>query len=315
LSNIQAASQQTSNSALRAAGPAHPVKPSWLKVRLPVHGDFFEVSAILRKNHLHTICQSAKCPNIAECWTHRTATFLILGDICTRECGFCAVNKGLPDAPSGEEAERVAEAVAGLGLRYAVVTSVTRDDLPDGGAAAFSRTVRAIKERRPQTRVEVLTPDFQGSPEALAAVVASGPDVLNHNLETTEAGYPRINRPPGNYRRSLGVLERAKKLGALTKSGIMVGLGEARSEIEKTLSDLRSAGCDLLTIGQYLQPSRRNPPVARYYTPEEFEALRSQALAVGFREAAAGPLVRSSYQAHQLYLSSTPGGVETPCVT
>jgi lipoyl synthase len=314
LSNSQAFSTQTPKSALRSE-PIRPAKPAWLKVKLPVHGGFFEVSSIVKKNHLHTICQSAKCPNIAECWTAGTATFLILGDTCTRECGFCAVNKGLPIAPSQEEPEQVAEAVAALGLRYAVVTSVTRDDLPDGGASAFARTVRAIKARRPQTRVETLIPDFQGSNEAIAAVIAAGPDVLNHNLETTETGYARINRPRGNYRRSLAVLEKAKRLGALTKSGMMVGLGETGPEIERALTDLRDVGCDLLTIGQYLQPSRKNPPVTRYYTPEEFDALRALALAFGFREAAAGPLVRSSYRAHRLFLSTTPGGVQTPCVT
>ena len=307
MSNIQASSGQTSNSA-PGIGPARPAKPSWLKVRLPSHGTFFEVSALLKKSHLHTICQSAKCPNIGECWTARTATFLILGDTCTRECGFCAVKKGTPTSPAEAEPEQVAEAVAGLGLRYVVVTSVTRDDLADGGAGVFARTVMAIKTKRPQARVEVLVPDFQGSEDALETVIAAGPDVLNHNLETTEPGYPRINRPAGNYRRSLGVLEAAKRLGALTKSGLMVGLGETGPEIERTLSDLRRVGCDLLTIGQYLQPSRQNPPVGRFYNPEEFEALRTLALGLGFREVAAGPLVRSSYRAHQLFLKSSRGG-------
>jgi lipoic acid synthetase len=279
-----------------------------LKVRLPAHGNFFEVYSILRRNHLHTVCQSAKCPNIAECWSARTATFLILGDTCTRECGFCAVKKGVPAKPSEDEPGQVAEAVADMGLDYAVVTSVTRDDLPDGGAAAFVRTLRAIKARRPQAKVEVLIPDFQGSEEAIAAVIASGPDVLNHNLETTEPGYPRINRPSPNYRRSLGVLKKAKSLGARTKSGLMVGLGESGEEVERTLADLRSVGCDLLTIGQYLQPSKLNPPVRRYYRPEEFEAMRERALALGFRDVAAAPLVRSSYQAHRLFLASTTGG-------
>jgi lipoic acid synthetase len=295
--------------------PVPPPKPPWLKVRLPAQGSFFEVSSLLKKTRLHTICQSARCPNIGECWSARTATFLILGDTCTRACGFCAVKKGTPSGPSGEEAAQVAEAVASLGLAYAVVTSVTRDDLPDGGASAFARTIRAIRERTPQARVEVLIPDFQGKEEAIAAVVAAGPDVLNHNLETTENCYPRINRPPGNYRRSLGVLETAKKLGALTKSGLMVGLGETGSEIERTLSDLRKAGCELLTIGQYLQPGRANPPVSRYYAPEEFEEMGSRALALGFRDVAAGPLVRSSYRAHQLFLSSAPGGDRNPCAT
>lgn len=305
--NIQEASGPTSDSA-PGTESGRPAKPSWLKVRLPSDGDFFEVSAILKKNHLHTICQSAKCPNIGECWTARTATFLILGDTCTRECGFCAVKKGTPVPLSPAEPEQVAEAVASLGLRYAVVTSVTRDDLPDGGAEAFARTVKAIKMKRPQARVEVLVPDFQGSMDALASVIASGPDVVNHNLETTEPGYPRINRPVGNYRRSLGVLEAAKRLGALTKSGLMVGLGEAEPEIEQTFADLLTVGCDLLTIGQYLQPSRQSPPVGRYYSPEEFAGLRDLAMSLGFREVAAGPLVRSSYKANQLFRSTMPGG-------
>ena len=307
MSNIQASSSKTQESA-RPEKPELLPKPAWLKVKLPAHSHFFEVDSILRRNRVHTICQSAKCPNIAECWSAKTATFLILGDTCTRECGFCAVKKGVPAGPSEEEPGQVAEAVADLGLDYAVITSVTRDDLPDGGASAFVGTVRAIKNRRPQARVEVLIPDFQGSEEAIAAVVASGPDVLNHNLETTEPGYPRINRPSGNYRRSLGVLKKAKSLGALTKSGLMVGLGESAAEVEQALEDLRSAGCDLLTIGQYLQPAKINPPVSRYYRPEEFAATRERALALGFRDVAAGPLVRSSYQAHRLFLSSTTGG-------
>jgi len=285
-----------------------PAKPSWLKVRLPAHGSFFEVSNILKKNHLHTICQSAKCPNIAECWTARTATFLILGDTCTRQCAFCAVKKGTPVGQSEDEPQKVAEAVASLGLDYAVITSVTRDDLPDGGASVFAQTIRAIKKSRPQAKVEVLVPDFEGSEGAIATVIASRPDVLNHNLETTVSGYPRINRSRESYGRSLGVLEAAKKLGALTKSGLMVGLGETGPEIEQMFTDLRRVGCDLLTVGQYLQPSRQNLPVSRYYTPEEFEAMRARALALGFRDVAAGPLVRSSYGAHKLFRSSTPGG-------
>ena len=314
MTNIQASIDQIREPA-RTDGPARPAKPSWLKVRLPAHGSFFEVSSILERNHLHTICQSAKCPNIAECWTARTATFLILGDTCTRQCAFCAVKKGAPAGQSEEEPEQVAEAVASLGLDYAVVTSVTRDDLPDGGASAFAETIRAIKKRRPQANVEVLVPDFQGSEEAMAAVISSGPDVLNHNLETTEPGYPRIGRPRENYRRSLGVLEAAKKLGALTKSGLMVGLGETGPDIEQTLSDLRGVGCDLLTIGQYLQPGRQNPPVSRYYTPEEFVGMQARALALGFKDVAAGPLVRSSYRAHKLFQSSAPGGAQNPCAT
>jgi lipoic acid synthetase len=307
LPNIQASINQSPESA-RTEGLVRPAKPSWLKVRLPAQGSFFEVSRTLERNHLHTICQSAKCPNIAECWTAKTATFLILGDTCSRQCAFCAVKKGAPAELSGEEPGQVAEAVVSLGLDYAVVTSVTRDDLPDGGASVFAETIKTIKGRRPQTKVEVLVPDFEGSEESIAAVIASGPDVLNHNLETTEPGYPRIGRPRKNYRRSLGVLRAAKKLGALTKSGLMVGLGEAGPEIEQTLADLRGVGCDLLTIGQYLQPGRQNPAVSRYYAPEEFAALRARALELGFRDVAAGPLVRSSYRAHQLFQSSAPGG-------
>jgi lipoic acid synthetase len=282
-------------------------KPSWLKVRLPAHDNFFQVSDILKKNHLQTICQSARCPNIAECWTARTATFLILGDTCTRNCGFCAVKKGKPLPVLEDEPAKVAEAVDSMGLDYAVVTSVTRDDLADGGAAAFARTVRTIKNRRPRAKVEVLIPDFAGDAEALAAVIAAGPDVLNHNLETTEFNYPRINRPVANYRQSLSVLENASRMGALTKSGLMIGLGETGDEIDRALEDLRDVGCRLLTIGQYLQPTKDNPPVSRYYSPGEFESLRTRALGLGFKEVASGPLVRSSYRAHRLYLSSAVG--------
>jgi lipoic acid synthetase len=274
---------------------------------LPAHGNFFQVSDILKKNHLQTICQSARCPNVAECWTAKTATFLILGDTCTRKCGFCAVKKGTPLEINDDEPSKVAKAVESLGLDYAVITSVTRDDLPDGGASAFARTVRAIKELRPRAKVEVLVPDFGGGEQALAAVIAAGPDVLNHNLETTELNYPRINRPAENYGRSLTVLKRAGRMGVLTKSGLMVGLGETGREIEGALQDLKSVGCLLLTIGQYLQPTRNNPPVSRYYSPEEFETLRVRALELGFKEVAAGPLVRSSYQAQRLYRSSLAG--------
>jgi lipoic acid synthetase len=308
LSNIQASSDDNRTS-VSADGSGRLPKPPWLKVRLPAHGNFFRVSDILKKNHLQTICQSAKCPNIAECWTARTAAFLILGDTCTRNCGFCAVRKGTPRALDQDEPAKVAEAVDSMGLDYAVVTSVTRDDLPDGGASVFAQTVRAIRKRRPQAKVEVLVPDFGGSEESLAAVIAAEPDVLNHNLETTESHYPRINRPAGNYRRSLSVLERAGRLGALTKSGLMVGLGETKAEIDRALEDLRNVGCRLLTIGQYLQPTKDNPPVTRYYSPEEFEALKVQALGLGFKEAASGPLVRSSYRAHRLFRSSAAGDV------
>lgn len=290
-------------------------KPDWLKVKFPAHRNFFHVADILRNGGLHTICQSAKCPNIAECWSARTATFLVLGDVCTRRCGFCAVPKGKTQEPSADEPGRIAETVEKLGLDYAVITSVTRDDLPDGGASVFVQTIQAIKAENPRVKVEVLIPDFQGNKDALTAVVAAGPDVVNHNLETTEARYPFINRPRENYRRSLGVLEKAKEMGAVTKSGLMVGLGENESEIGDSLADLRRVGCDLLTIGQYLRPSRENVPVQKYYTPGEFEDLKTRALDSGFKNVVSGPLVRSSYQAHRLYQSLEKGAFKEPCAT
>jgi lipoic acid synthetase len=277
------------------------LKPEWLKVRLPSHGEFFRVAEIVRSGRLHTICESARCPNIGACWERRTATFLILGDTCTRDCGFCAVAKGTPLPPDPGEPDRVAAAVASLGLAYAVVTSVTRDDLPDGGAAAFAAVLKAIRAKSPGTRIEALIPDFGGDAAALATVLAAGPEVLNHNLETTESLYPAIRRPRENYRRSLGVLAAAKKRGALTKSGLMIGLGESEAGILETFDDLRRAGCDLLTVGQYLQPTAAHPPVARYYTPEEFEAFAAAARRRGFREVVSAPLVRSSFEAGRLY--------------
>ncbi len=241
------------------------------------------------------------CPNISECWSRGTATFLILGDICTRDCGFCAVRKGTPLPPSEDEPSQIAETVFALGLRYAVVTSVTRDDLPDGGAFHFVSTITAIKEKTPGVKIEVLIPDFNGDEGALEAVIQAAPDILNHNLETTERMYPRINRPQANYRRSLEVLQKAREMGAFTKSGLMVGLGEEESEIIQSFSDLREAGCGLLTIGQYLQPSKTHAPVAKYYTPDEFKRLKRIAVGFGFREVESGPLVRSSYRAHKMY--------------
>jgi len=279
-------------------------KPAWLKVRLPSHGEFFRVAEILKAGRLHTICQSARCPNIGECWARRTATFLVLGDTCTRHCGFCAVTQGTPLAPDPEEPLRVAGAVASLGLAHAVITSVTRDDLPDGGAAHFAAVIRAIRAESPSTRIEALIPDFGGDAAALGTVLDAGPDVLNHNLETTESLYPAIRRPRENYRRSLGVLAAAKARGALTKSGLMIGLGESDADILGALGDLRGAGCDLLTVGQYLQPTTGHRPVTKYYTPEEFEAFAAAARKMGFLEAVSGPLVRSSYQAGSLYESA-----------
>jgi lipoic acid synthetase len=295
-------------------GDEKPVpKPPWLKVRLPTHGNFFQVSDLLKKKRLHTICQSAKCPNIAACWSAKTATFLMLGDRCTRSCAFCAVAKGTPLPPLTEEPHLVADAVASLELDYAVITSVTRDDLADGGASFFAAVVKAIKEKRPRARVEVLIPDFQAHVRALETVIKAGPDVLNHNLETTEPRYPLINRPAENYRRSLNLLKRAKEMGALTKSGLMVGLGEDEPEIDRTLSDLRSVGCDLLTMGQYLRPSSANIPVKKYYTPQEFENFKIRALDLGFRGVEAGPLVRSSYEARKMFDSLQRGAATGSC--
>ncbi len=279
-----------------------PRKPDWLKVKFPSQDDYFSVSALLRKYGLNTICRSAQCPNRAECWTERTATFLILGDVCTRNCGFCAVTKGVPPPPATDEPERVAEAAADLGLRYVVVTSVTRDDLPDGGAGHFARVIEALRARIPGVRIETLIPDFAGREESLQTVLAARPDVLAHNVETVEAFYPRIGRPASGYRRSLEVLRRAAAHGsAVTKSGLMVGLGESEDDLRRTLADLRAADCALLTIGQYLRPSRSHAPIARYYTPAEFDRLRAEALALGFSGVESGPLVRSSFHAHKLH--------------
>jgi len=290
------------------------LKPEWLKVRLPSHGEFFRVAEIVRSGRLHTICESARCPNIGACWERRTATFLILGDTCTRDCGFCAVAKGTPLPPDPDEPARVAAAVASLGLAYAVITSVTRDDLPDGGAAAFAAVLEAIRAKSPGTRIEALIPDFGGDAAALGTVLDAVPEVLNHNLETTESLYPAIRRPRENYRRSLGVLAAAKKRGALTKSGLMIGLGESEADILKTFADLRGAGCDLLTVGQYLQPTAAHRPVARYYRPEEFEAFAAAARRLGFREVVSGPLVRSSFEAGRLY-GATREKNGVPCAT
>ena len=276
-------------------------KPAWLKVKFPSHQNFFKVSNLLKDGNIHTICQSAKCPNIAECWSHRTATFLILGDTCTRNCAFCAVKKGTPSPPVEDEPTRVADVASEMGLRYVVVTSVTRDDISDGGAFLFVDTIRAIRKKIPAVKIEVLTPDFNGNQEALMTVVAARPDIFNHNVEVPEILYPPINRPKENYRRSLGVLERAKEFGANTKSGMMIGLGESTEDILHTFSDIRRTGCNLLTIGQYLQPSRKNAAVKKYYSPLEFEQLKKIALDFGFEEVEAGPLVRSSYRAHRMY--------------
>jgi len=272
--------------------------PPWLKVRAPGGPGFAETMATVREMGLHTVCQEARCPNIGECWGHKTATFMLLGDTCTRNCGFCAVTHGRPLAVDPGEPLRVASAVARLGLGHVVVTSVNRDDLPDGGAAHFAGTARAIKRLQPACRVEVLVPDFQGNLASVAEVVASPIDVFNHNLETVPRLYRRV-RAGARYARSLAVLDAARRGrdGLLTKTGLMLGLGETQEELASVFRDLRSIGCDILTLGQYLQPSGEHLPVERYLPPEEFVALGAEALALGFRHVEAGPLVRSSYHA------------------
>ena len=272
--------------------------PPWLKVRAPGGPEFAETMTTVRELGLHTVCQEARCPNIGECWGHRTATFMLLGDTCTRNCGFCAVTHGRPLAVDPAEPLRVASAVARLGLRHVVVTSVNRDDLADGGAAHFAATARAIKRLLPGCRVEVLVPDFQGNLASVAEVVASPIDVFNHNLETVPRLYRRV-RAGARYARSLAVLEAARRAreGLLTKTGLMLGLGETQEELASVFRDLRSIGCDILTLGQYLRPSGEHLPVERYVPPEEFTAFGAEALALGFRHVEAGPLVRSSYHA------------------
>jgi lipoic acid synthetase len=290
--------ESEADSLRQTVGPGH--KPAWLKIKLPTSPRYFGTAEILGRRGLHTICQSALCPNRSECWTEKTAAFLILGDHCTRNCAFCAVPKGDPRPVADDEPGRVAEAAAAFGLSYTVVTSVTRDDLPDGGAAHFAATIRTLKERLPGIGVEALVPDFAGDADGLRTVLAAKPDVLNHNLEVPEALYPRINRPSANYKRSLLVLDRAAKAGFRTKSGLMLGLGESESDIARTLADLRSVGCGLLTMGQYLRPGRSQAEVVRYYPPEEFEAWKTRALDLGFRSVEAGPFVRSSYHAQRM---------------
>ncbi len=270
--------------------------PQWFKIRLTRSDQFTLVRSLIRTNNLHTVCQSAACPNQTECWNAGTATFMILGNRCTRGCRFCNVQKGRPKGLDAKEPGRVADAVATLRLKYAVVTSVTRDDLEDGGAKVFAQTIKAIRAKSPDCRVEVLIPDFQGSEVSLRTVLNAKPDVLSHNIETVPSLYSRV-RPQADYRRSLNVLSRAQKYGAVTKSGLMLGLGEGLDEVRRVMGDLYSVKCTILTLGQYLQPSINHLPVEKYYHPDEFAELRYQALDLGFTHVAAGPLVRSSYQA------------------
>ncbi|GAB7055421.1 MULTISPECIES: lipoyl synthase [unclassified Paenibacillus] len=274
-------------------------KPDWLKIKLATGDNYKELKNMMRGKTLHTVCEEAKCPNIHECWANRTATFMILGDICTRACRFCAVTSGLPTELDLQEPERVAEAAEQMGLSHVVVTSVARDDLKDGGASIFAATIRALRERLPLASVEVLIPDFQGNEEALRTVLEAGPNILNHNVETVERLSDRV-RAKAKYRRSIELLERSKRIAPNipTKSSIMLGVGEEWDEILQTMDDLRAVDCNIMTIGQYLQPSVNHLPIMQYYTPEQFAELKEEGMKRGFSHVESGPLVRSSYHAH-----------------
>ena len=287
--------------------PVRQPKPDWLRAKAPVGENFHNLKKLARSLDLHTVCESAQCPNIGECWNHRTATFMLLGDICTRRCGFCAVPKGKPGAIDWDEPRRVAEAVATLGLKHAVVTSVNRDDDNIGGATIFAETIRLIRKTTPGCRVEVLIPDFQGLDEPLRIVLDAQPDILNHNTETVPRLY-RAVRSGARYERSLRLLETAKNISPsmVTKSGVMVGLGESMTELLEVFFDLGSRGVDILTVGQYLRPSRDHLPIARFYTPDEFVHMKNEALRFGFRHVESGPMVRSSYHAHEHVGPSSP---------
>lgn len=295
----------------RSPGPASPEaavpvpvtipavrKPSWLKVKAPGGANYVQVRTLMRSLGLHTVCEEARCPNIGECWEHKAATFMILGDVCTRNCTYCAVAHGTPRPYDPVEPVRLAEAVAAMGLKHVVITSVDRDDLPNGGAEAFAACVTEIRARLPETSVEVLIPDFKGSERALRIVMDARPDILNHNLETTERLYP-LARPGGRYDRALALLANARRMDpdALTKSGIILGLGEEWDEILVCMRDLRRSDVNILTLGQYLRPSDAHLPIARYYTPDEFAELRDIGLQMGFTHVQASPLTRSSYHA------------------
>ncbi|HLZ33512.1 MAG TPA: lipoyl synthase [Nitrospira sp.] len=286
---------------LRASAPppAPPRRlPSWFKVEARTGPDYLDIKQIVDRLKLHTICEEARCPNRWECWNSRTATFLILGDICTRRCHYCSVATGRPVAVDHREPQRVAEAVQALGLRHAVITSVNRDELADGGAAVFAETIRTTKRLNPHCTIEVLIPDFEGNEAALAMVCAENPDILNHNIETVRRLFPSI-RPQGKYQRSIELLSQAKQQGMTTKSGLILGMGETLDEARDVMRDLRTVHCDIITIGQYLQPTREHLPVARFYDPAEFACLKDEGIALGFAHVESGPLIRSSYHAGQ----------------
>jgi len=274
--------------------------PSWLKVKAPGSAKYLELKQLLKEGALNTVCEEAHCPNIGECWSLGTATFMILGDTCTRACSYCAVNTGKPQEPDLFEPARLAQTVERMKLEYAVITSVDRDDLKDGGASFFASCIRLINKRVPDCKVEVLIPDFNGDQNALRAVMNSNPSTLNHNIETVRRIFPKV-RPKGDYDMSLKLLKNAKNLkpGIPTKSGLMVGLGETYSEITQTMTDLRNSDCDLLTVGQYLRPSQKHWPVVKWYTDSDFRKIKEEGLSLGFKHVASGPLVRSSYHANE----------------
>ena len=275
-----------------------PRLPSWFKIQAKTGPDYLDIKQIMERLKLHTICEEARCPNRWECWNARTATFLILGDICTRRCHYCSVQTGKPLPLDMDEPVRVAEAIRALGLRHAVITSVNRDELPDGGASAFAETIRQSRRLNPTCTIEVLIPDFEGNERALATVCVEKPEILNHNIETVRRLFPSI-RPQGKYQRSIDLLARAKQLEMRTKSGLILGMGETLDEVREVMRDLRAVDCDIITIGQYLQPTRDHLPVARFYDPSEFMLLKEEGLAMGFSQVESGPLVRSSYHAEQ----------------
>ena len=277
-------------------------KPPWLKKRIPPFQDLQKVKSILDETDLHTVCEEARCPNLGECFSRGTSTFLILGRVCTRNCGFCAVEHGVPVPTDETEPERVAQAIKKMGLQYVVITSVTRDDLPDGGASLFAKTIQTIRALNPKIKVEVLIPDFQGDQSSLKIVLKEYPDVLNHNIETISRLYPRV-RPLADYSRSLNLLKRSKKdyPHIFTKSGFMLGLGETQEEVLELLRDLREVGCDFLTVGQYLQPHPDRLPVVRFVLPEEFEEFKRIGEEMGFKAVASGPFVRSSFHAFEMF--------------
>jgi lipoic acid synthetase len=291
---------------LVSIAPQGPARPQWLRAPAPVGSNYRELKDLISRLGLHTVCESAACPNVGECWNHRTATFMILGNVCTRRCGFCAVQKGGPLPVDYDEPRRVAEAVELMGLKYAVVTSVNRDDRKDGGAELFALTIEAIRQRIPGCKVEVLVPDFQGSHDAMKIVMDARPDVLNHNTETVPRLYRQV-RLGARYERSLEMLRYAKELGPRTpvKSGLMLGLGENQDEVVQVLRDLRAHSVDIITLGQYLRPSPKHLPIVRYVSPEEFAEYRRIGAEIGFGHVEAGPLVRSSYHADESHLAAT----------